>query len=109
MDRKNLYVRQLLCKQRCNKKVANYQAENINNKMYLCGVCFTLILLSVVNIILRGSINKSLSNNIHYFVNRHENLTDFMSCINISQDWIAQRLPPVGTDVFSLHRTVVKL
>jgi hypothetical protein len=68
----------------------NYQAENINNKMYLCVVCFTQILLSVVNIILRGPINKNLSNSIQYFVNRHKNLTDFMSCINISQDWTAQ-------------------
>ena len=77
--------------------------------MYLCVVCFTQILLSVVNIIVRGPINKSLSNNIQYFVNRQKNLTDFMSCINVSQDWIAQRLPAVGTAVFSLHRTVVKL
>jgi hypothetical protein len=90
MARKNCYVRQLLCKRRCNKKVVNYQAENISNKMYKCGVCFTQILLSVVNIILRGPINKNLSNNIQYFVNIHENLTDFMSCINISQDWTAQ-------------------
>lgn len=90
MAHKIFYVPQLLCKQRCNKKVVHYQAENISNKMYLCGVCFTRILLNVVNIILSGPINKNLSNNIQYFVNRHKNLTDFMGCINISQDWTAQ-------------------
>jgi hypothetical protein len=90
MARKNFYVRQLLCIQRCNKKVVNYQAENINNKMYLYGVCFTQILLSVANIVLRGPINMNLSNNIQCFVNRQKNLTDFMSCINISQDWTTQ-------------------
>ena len=68
MARKKFYVRQWLCKQRCNKKVVNYQAENINNKMYLCGVCFTQIMLVVINIILRWPINKNLSNNnIQYF------------------------------------------
>ena len=90
MASKKFYVRPLLCKQLCNKKVVNYQAESINNKMYLCDVCFTKILLIIVNIFLRGPINKNLSNNIQYFVNRHDNLTDFMSCINISQDWTAQ-------------------
>ena len=56
--------------------------------MYLCGVCLTQTLLSVANIILRGLINKNLSDDIQYFVNRHKNVTDFMSCIisaNIGQ------------------------